>query len=364
MASIKPNIGKGKKVVSYRWRACTGRDELGRQIFATKTVKVEGPYAGLTPKKLENAMQLSADEWEKSVLSGAIQAKKKTFGDFVANVWMPLQVKDGQHRPSTIAFYEEAATPIVKALGSKDIESITPVDIQKYLHALAETCSAATVARHYRVIKMIFRFAHRVDAASRNVMEKVTSPKRIAKKKIEFLTQDEARRWIAAVTEYATPMWKTITFLLMMSGLRRGEAIGLQWGDIDFKNKTLTVNRNVTITKNKIMIGDPKTPQSQRTIPLAAGLAQTLTDWRAEQAATYGTLMPSAYLFNTPGGSVHAAHAAHAARSQQMDVEVFQGLRAAGLTSCVTRRRPSCSPAVRLSSMCRRRLDTRTPPLC
>jgi integrase len=300
MASIKANKNSSGKIISYRFRACIGRDDLGKQIFSTKTVKVEGLFSELTPKKLESAMQLAADEWERGILMGAIPSKKQTFQDFVTNTWMPLQVNDGQHRPNTIAFYTEAATPIVKAFGTRSIDSISPVDVQKYLRALAEKTSAATVSRHYRVIKMIFRYAYRVDVIPRNIMEKVTPPKKPAKGKITVLTEAEAKEWITAINEYATPFWKTVSLLLMMSGLRRGEAIGLQWGDIDFKNKTLTVNRNVTNAKNETIIGEPKTPQSQRTIPLSGALSAALSDWRKEQAKMYGTLLPNAFLFNTP----------------------------------------------------------------
>ena len=53
MASITPYKNKDGVIVSYRFRACVGRDELGKQQFATKTVKLTDKEAKLTPKKLE-----------------------------------------------------------------------------------------------------------------------------------------------------------------------------------------------------------------------------------------------------------------------------------------------------------------------
>lgn len=299
MASIRPYKNKAGKVVSFQFRTCTGRDAMGKQQFATTSVKVSGEYATLTPKKLEKAMQLSADEWERGIQTGSVPMQKQTFKYFVEEVWLPLQVKDGQHRPNTIDYYEGAAKPLIKAFGSKNMVNITAVDIQKYLKGLSAETTSATVCRNYRVLKMIFRYAARVDIVPHNVMEKVSAPLKQGNSRIEFLSKDDAHAFLIALDEYADPLWSTMMKLLISTGLRRGEALGLQWQDISLKNGTLTVTRNVTMSKSGIQIGEPKTAQSCRTLPLAIGMLSILSEWRRVQAERYGVLLPTAFVFSS-----------------------------------------------------------------
>ena len=95
MASISPYKNKDGVIVSYRFRACVGRDELGKQQFATKTVKLTDREAKLTPKKLEAEMQRQADNWEKDILAGRVPVKRNTFRYFVEEIWWKNHVLNG-----------------------------------------------------------------------------------------------------------------------------------------------------------------------------------------------------------------------------------------------------------------------------
>ena len=63
MAAIIQNKKDGK-VVSYKFKACVGRDELGKQVFKCSTWKVPD---GMTPSKAEKAAQRAAATWEHQV---------------------------------------------------------------------------------------------------------------------------------------------------------------------------------------------------------------------------------------------------------------------------------------------------------
>jgi integrase len=299
MASISANKGKNGDIISYRFRACIGRDEMGKQKFASKTVKVEGAFAEMTPKKLEKSMQLAADEWEHSIITGTVPVKKRTFKYFVEEIWMPLQVNDGQHRPNTIEFYKDVTSPLVHALGSNNLDAITAVDIQKYLKNIAESSTSATVSRHYRVLKTIFKYAARIDAVPRNIMDKVTAPRQQGKRNVEYLSKEQAQELIATLNIHADPMWRTMMLLLMTSGLRRGEALGLQWQDLDLKNGMLSVNRNVTMTKTGLVIGEPKTAKSRRSLPIATSMINILRGWKNTQESKYEKISENAFVFSS-----------------------------------------------------------------
>ena len=63
MASITQNKKDGK-VISYKFKACVGRDEFGKQIWRCTTWKAPD---GLIPSRAEKAAQKAATDWEKQV---------------------------------------------------------------------------------------------------------------------------------------------------------------------------------------------------------------------------------------------------------------------------------------------------------
>lgn len=108
MATIIKNIKDGK-VISYKFRSCLGRDDLGKQISRYTTWHIPD---GLTPSKAERAVKSAAAEWEKQikeeherdlkdptrVKAREIDRTKTDFADFIQNAWFPLCVCDGEHK--------------------------------------------------------------------------------------------------------------------------------------------------------------------------------------------------------------------------------------------------------------------------
>ena len=107
MASVRGNKDKTVKIVSYRWRACIGIDAItGKQQWSTKTVS----SLGLTPAKELKEMQRQADEWEKALKEGTTPLKDDSFKGFIEQTFWPLHVLNGEHRPSTVAFYTNGSS--------------------------------------------------------------------------------------------------------------------------------------------------------------------------------------------------------------------------------------------------------------
>lgn len=70
--------------------------------------------------------------------------------------------------------------------------------------------------------------------------------------------------------------------LLITTGLRRGELLGLKWSDIDFENLTVEVQRNITYSKAQgIVVDTTKTAKSKRTVPLISSTEELLKAYRA-----------------------------------------------------------------------------------
>lgn len=118
MAHIRANTKNGK-IVSYRFTVCLGRDCNGKQIRKYTTWPIPPDTSTAKAKK---AAERAADIWEQELMNEyhkkleaesagkayQIPAEKRhdDFVSFVNDVWFPLQVRDGKHKPKTIAFYE------------------------------------------------------------------------------------------------------------------------------------------------------------------------------------------------------------------------------------------------------------------
>ena len=143
MASIAQNKKDGK-VVSYKFKACVGRDELGKQVWKRTSWKIPD---GMIPSRAEKAAQKAAAVWEKEVrdeyqrdllnperVKERITAKSRTdFSEFVRNTWFPICICDGEHKPTTVAFNKHISNTIADYFNGKAIQTLSGTDIQKYL---------------------------------------------------------------------------------------------------------------------------------------------------------------------------------------------------------------------------------------
>ena len=127
-------------------------------------------------------------------------------------------------------------------------------------------------------------------------VQKVDSP-RLAKHKVDALTIGEVQVFIKEVAKLSHPQ-RLMYELLLTTGIRRGECFGLQWGDIDFTNKTICIERNVTYTaQNGITVGLPKTATGIRKIPITERVLALLTNYKTREERLF-TLTNETFLFH------------------------------------------------------------------
>lgn len=313
--AIITNKNKSGEVISYKYRCCVGRDEEYRQVWRTKTVKAE-TFQGLTPKKLDKELNRQYDEWAEAQKAeytrshSKIDKERITLASFIQEHWWPDHVMDGTHTPDSIKFYDCMSTDILDYFGSSiRLSQIDAERVKRYIKYLrteaissrGKPFSAATVQHYFSTLRNILNYAERFHYIPSNPCGDLLQrekPHR-EKKEIDFLVKEDALQFLHCL-EQEPLFWRTFGNLLIYAGLRRGEAIGLQWGDI-VENK-ITIRRNVTMDKNsdtKRHIGKTKTKEG-RTVPIGTKLWSLLQEFRYEQESHYGALLPRAYVFSSP----------------------------------------------------------------
>lgn len=298
MATIIPNK-KNNKIVSYKFRVCLGRSEFGKQITRYTTWYIPD---NMTPTKAQKAAEKAATEWEQLVrdeykkdLANPERIREREiinsrmeFSDFVNNVWFSICICDGEHKPTTIEFNRHISSVIADYFSGRAIQSITSTDVQKYLiflrtkykTAQGKTLAPKTIRHHYCTLANIFSYAMKQEILLKNPMDKVDCPK-LPKKKVAAFSQEQAQTFFSLLNDDCPIDFRCMLNLLITTGIRRGELMGLQWGDIDFENHIISISRNVTYTpESGVVVGTTKTDCSIRQIPLISSVAALLAEYR------------------------------------------------------------------------------------
>ena len=297
MATIDTNKNRSGEVTGYRIRACVGRDETNKQVWRTCTIPRP---EGLTPKREEKEVRRMADEWEeaqkeeyKKTLK-RISKDKTTLKAFIEEHWLPDHVRI-DHTPSSIKFFEYTAAKATDYFGpKKKLSEIDTEDVKRYVNYLkttpqdstGEPFGAATVQHCFSTLRNVLRYAKRLKYIKEDPCADLSDKEKPhrEKKPIDFMDSKEAKRFLACLDKEAL-FWKCMMHLLIATGLRRGEACGLQWGDLDKDKLTLSVVRNVTLDKsadNGLHIGKTKTGES-RVVPVSQRLYDMLASLKAER---------------------------------------------------------------------------------
>lgn len=92
-------------------------------------------------------------------------------------------------------------------------------------------------------------------------------------KEREVWTEEEGKAFLEAIKNHK---YRLFFLMYMTYGLRRGEPIPLTWEDIDFDQKTISINKQYTYQGRKLVICPPKTDKSIRTLPLLPHIEEEL----------------------------------------------------------------------------------------
>ncbi len=173
---------------------------------------------------------------------------------------------------------------LIPQLGAYRLQGLRPVHIQA-AHArwLQEGLQPATVASFHRVLGRALREAERLQLIAR-VPTAAVSPPPVQGRRLE-LSEELVSGALSAVRAQEQP-WRALGLLILHTGMRRGEACGLRWADLDLDAGLATIRVTRTIAHDaSIVTGPPKTRAGERAVILLPEVVDALRDWRRLQVA-------------------------------------------------------------------------------
>ena len=147
--------------------------------------------------------------------------------------------------------------------GGHFIKEIEIPNVQNYINKLAKKKYAfKTVKTALNVLSLIFDYAIMNKQLSINPCKYIKIPQGLEKKEREMPTEEQIQKVIDGVNCH----FGEFAYLLLHTGLRRGEALALHIDDVDFENKVININKSVIFKHNQAEIKSPKTKAGYRQV--------------------------------------------------------------------------------------------------
>lgn len=186
-------------------------------------------------------------------------------------LWVSIKIRQGK------PFKEETAKWIAKAIGK-------PKEQLFDAHEDKSGLSAGTIKRLHTCISSLFCLAEREMLIQYNPSKLAMVPIKKEQTAIRYFQPDEMGA-IAAALEDEPIKWKVLMHFLIITGCRRGEALGLRWEKVDFENGIVTIDRSLKAdTKTKTRYEGRTKTGNARTLHLPDQLLRELKKLRAWQA--------------------------------------------------------------------------------
>lgn len=173
------------------------------------------------------------------------------------------------------------------------IDKITGRHIQQFINDLllngkskktGKPLSRKTVVHHLSFISDVFSYAVKMDMLGENPCRKVTVPKGETREKNIY--SPEELEQLLTLLETATLKYRLFFTMVLYTGFRRSEMIGLEWKDIDWENRVISVRRTFNYTAERGIYTDTtKTKKSQRSQRYPQLVFDLLKAYKDEQNA-------------------------------------------------------------------------------
>lgn len=252
-----------------------GRNSDGKEIRQTETVRGKKSDAdrrrreilteidrGITPAKTHYKLAEWLDKWlEEKIIPN--------------------------RKPKTIDRYEGIIRLHIKpSLGHIELSKLSPGDVQDLetrllLGGPKKPMKPKGVEAVHNVLSGAMKHALRLELIARNPVALV-SPPTISKPERFIPTLSQVQDLLSPAESKEHPLW-TCIFLIAYSGMRRGEALALEWKHVDFVKMEILIEQSLVVHMGGLRVETPKTDNGHRTVNLDYQTTEVLKAHRDEQ---------------------------------------------------------------------------------
>jgi integrase len=237
--------------------------------------------SGYTKKELE----ANKEELRRTYINGAVAIRRDIlFGEYVVtwyNIYKIEAAAQGGKKigESTKANYRTAINVhILPAFEFRQMRSITADQLQQFMYTLSKY-SRTLIGDVHSVLKNVFSLAYAQGVIDRDVSVALKKPQAADPDERRELTDAETRAMLTLIHGSALPLCDRLFLaLLFYLGLRRGEALGIQWPDVDFAKRVIHIRRDIDFETGKV--GALKTKAAYRDVPIPEQLFSLLQKFR------------------------------------------------------------------------------------
>ena len=185
------------------------------------------------------------------------------FGD-VAEEWFSSWEKSVQWK--TYNAYITTYKTMIEHFGKMRIAEISPLDVQLFLQAKKDDGYSATYVKRYKtLLSKVFSWEilKRGGVIKTDPTKEAKMPK-FERRKVHSATVAQED----TIRELVNEPFGLYAFLLLHTGCRSGEALALQWKDVDFDAGVIHIYKSVVFEPSGTKVKEPKTPNSVRDVPI------------------------------------------------------------------------------------------------
>ncbi len=263
-----------------------GKDLRGKELGVGISQRKDGLYtARFTDKlgkrrqqyfkKLQECRQWLADAQFEDEHGNVLQGENPTV-DAWYQYWID-NVKGDNIRFNTRRNYNDRYERNIKPLiGNMPIKEVKPLHCQNVLNQMADSYANSVIEHSRLVMWMLFDSALENELIPKNpVTKSVKCTSGRKPKEMRALTLEEQKLFLETVK--GTSNYNQYA-LILQTGLRTGEMIGLRWSDVDFENRVIHIRRTMEYRHSvgEWRIGEPKTKNSVRDVPLTQEAVEIL----------------------------------------------------------------------------------------
>lgn len=207
----------------------------------------------------------------------------------LADDWWAAKQREVRH--GTVRCYAPAVQRLKEAFGDSPAAQISAQDVAELLAGMQhQGLATKTISNAHSILSMIFEFGAVHYGLTANPSRLVSTPTgKKVKRKPPTDPQEQAVRRVLQQAADSGQVDTAIALgaILLYTGVRRGEALALRYGDIDRTAGTITIGASVEHRGNRPTLGAPKTENGYRVLPLLPQLRRILDAYGWHAASRY-----------------------------------------------------------------------------